>query len=193
MLGFIIVPTVLGVATLLAVCLTRKRRPSFWRVIGLLGGLALFGFVVFWLASALELECAYAFTLLRIPSATSVNGVPVSKIIRAENAHWFTDGYENNLLDTFEDGNLTVIRLNTESNATFYYFAYDSRTHVLVPMTDATAQRFPEFMPSGDELVEVSELNGKTNMEMTVGNNIIKLPAKWFRASIRAEIEPEPK
>jgi hypothetical protein len=187
MLGFISVPTMLGVVGLFAVCLARNKRPSIGRVFGLLGGLALFGFAVFWFASALELKCAYAFTLLRIPNAMSVNGVPVSKIIKAKDAHWFTDGYENDMLEEFEDNNLTVIRMNIGTDTTLYYFAYDNRTRVLVPMTDSTAARFPALMPPGDELVDLGKLNGKTNMTISVGAGIIKLPAKWFRASVRPE------
>ena len=185
MLGFMMVPTVLGTAVLIAVCLARKRRPSFWRVFALLGGLVVLGFVVFDVVSVLELECAYVFTLLRIPSATSVNGVPVSKIVKAEDAHWFTDGYNNDLIGNIQ--NLTAIRLDIGTDPTLYWFAYDNRTRVLVPMTDSAAARFPALMPSGDELVDLGELNAGSPSNMTVGAGVIKLPAKWFRASNRAE------
>ncbi len=189
MLGFMIVPMVIGVVSIFAVCVVRKQRPSFWPVFGLLGSLAVLGFVIFWFAGLLEFPCAYAFTLLRIPDATSVNGVPVSKLIKGAGNYWVTDDYFSDLCGDYD--NLTTIRLETPSNTTDYYFAYDSRTRVLVPMTDAAAECFPAFMPSDDKLVGVYELNGGTNRvngfvsTMTMGNNEIKLPAKWFRASVK--------
>jgi len=186
MMGFMIVPMTAGVGGILLVSFLRKRLPSFWPVFGLLGWLGLLGYMVFLSAWFLDLPCAYVFTVLRMPSAISVNGVPVAKIIKGKGGHWVTDDYFARLCGDHD--NLTAMRLETPSNSTDYYFAYDSRTRVVVPMTPAAAAEFPAFMPSGDELVGVFELNGNTNSTTTwMGGNEIKLPGKWFRASIRGE------
>ena len=111
------------------------------------------------------------------------------KIIKGQDLHWVTDGYIAGICGVPD--NLTALRLETPSNSSDYYFAYDSRTRVVVPMTPAAAVEFPAFMPTGDELVGVFELYGNTNSTTTwMGGNEIKLPAKWFRASIRADGRP---
>jgi hypothetical protein len=96
MLGFVLVPMTIGVAAIVCVCLVRRSIPSFGDAFGLLGGLVLLGllsFASYLVAWFFELPCGYYFTVVRMPSAISVNGVPVSKIINGDDVHWVTDGY----------------------------------------------------------------------------------------------------
>jgi len=75
-----------------------------------------------------------------------------------------------------------------ETPSTSNYFAYDSLTHVLVPITDAAAEQFPALMPPGDVLTNVHELIWDTNnkpwemVKTFVQGNEIKLPGNWCRA-----------
>lgn len=188
MLGFTIAPVILGFGLIVAVCRARKRRPSFWRVSGILAGLAACGFGVWFVAGLIELPLAYAFTLLRMSGAKSANGVPVSKITKGEFAYWTTDDYFAGKCGDHD--NLVTMRLEVLYEGLDYYFAYDSRTRVVVPMTDAAAKRFPALMPAGDKLVNACELNGETNTSFWMGNNELKMPAKWFRAATRTATEP---
>jgi hypothetical protein len=182
--GFVLAFVGFGVLVLGAVWVMRERRPPAVASCGFLVALALCGFVTFWLLGLFEYPSAWAFTILRMPSAKSVKGVRVSEIVRGD-AHWVTDDYFCGICGDHD--NLLALRLETSSNRSDYYFAYDSRTREIVPMTIAAAGKFPEFMPDGDDLVAVSTLNGGKRGGGQMGNNLLELPAKWFQAAVRPD------
>ncbi len=186
--GFVLAFVGFGILILGAVWLVRERRPRAVASCGFLVMLAVCGFVTLWVLSLLEFPAAWFFTILRMPSATSVKGVRVSEIVKGGGDRWMTDDYFCDICGDHD--NLLAMRLETSSNRFDYYFVYDSRTRVVVPMTDAAAQKFPEFMPDGDEMVAVSTLNEGKRGGGQMGNNVIKLPAKWFEVATRLEEAP---
>lgn len=161
----------------------RRRKHWLLYVLGMLVCWGMAGVVAFLLMWCFEFPCAYAFTLLQISKAVSANGVPVASILGSRSIHWHTSSYYNNVCGV--DGDLVALRLETLSISN--YFAYDTATHVLVPMTDAAARQFPALMPLGDTMINVSLLESNANKRgaayaMTfVGGDEIKLPEKWFR------------
>lgn len=157
------------------------------------GWLALFGFLcllILGVGLVLEFEYPYTFTLMGVRNAVSVDGVPVSSLIRSNSTyskmhlHWHTCSYENGWC-----GKSSVIRAVTLSQTDTQghteklldVFAYSKLTHVLVPMTDMTAKHFPSLIPKDDRLVPVDVLDGSAT---AVGNGIgtFELPEKWFKA-----------
>jgi len=181
--GFVLAFVGFGVLILGAVWLIRERRPRAATSCGFLAALAVCGYITFWVFGLFEFPAAWFFTILRMPSATSINGVRVSEIVKGKGDRWVTDDYFCGICGDHD--NLLALRLETSSNRSDYYFAYDSRTRVIVPLTIAAAGKFPEFMPKGDELVAVSILNGGARGGGQMGNNEMELPAKWFEAVVR--------
>src|SRR5579862_827538 len=107
-------------------------------------------FLVWWVGIALEFEYPYTLTLMQVPNAVSVNGVPVSRILGNgsshpfQGMHWHTCSY---CADAFGNHkNLILVRLD-RAGTNSYYFAYCRPTHVLVPLMERTAERFPSLMP----------------------------------------------
>ena len=151
--------------------------------------LAFLAWLVWFVGMAFECEYPYALTLARVQSATSVNGVLVSKIIRADGAnwdrrlHWHTCSYCDYWCGDHK--NLIHVHLEAPDKCTIYEFAYCCTTRTLVPMTDETAEHFPSLMPAGDQLKAVSQLSRTGGG--TLGTGELKLPAKWFQTVIRAE------
>lgn len=144
--------------------------------------IALFAYVVWWIGIALEFEYPYTLTLMHVRSAVSVNGVPVSQIIRSrgidtQGIHWHTCSY---CAHAFGDHkNLVLVRLDGADKSKSYYFAYCRPTHVLVPLMDLTAKEFPSLMPPADELRPVGELDG-TGRTSSFGEGELKLPKNWY-------------
>jgi hypothetical protein len=148
-------------------------------ILGCVGVLAL---LVLWVGEVLQLEYPHTFTLMRARSAVSVSGVPVSQIV-GTGLHWHTCGY---CADAFgSHKGLTLVRLEKAGTAS-YYFAYCRATHVLVPLMERTAQRFPSLMPPGDELRPVGELDG-TGRTSSFGEGELRLPGNWYRTVTGAE------
>ncbi len=136
-----------------------------------------------------EFEYPYTLVLTGVRNAKSVEGVPVSKIIKGDGEkwgqlHWHTCSYCAYTCGD-HDG-LFCVQLDAPDQGTKYYFAYSSLTHTLVPMTDHTAAQFPSLMPAGDHMVNVNQLNGKAGT-MSVGYGNLELPANWFRTATAAE------
>ena len=181
MFGFMLVSVFIGAAGILWYSFHRRRRPPFWKSLGLLSALAVLGVVVFWFCGLLEMPCAYAFTIWRMSGAVSANGVPVSKIIKKDGGYWETDDYFAYICCPNQDF-LTTLRLKTPSVSMDYYFEYDSRTRVVVPISDNSAGLYPELMPKGDKLVNAYELTTGTNGGVYLGDGgPLKLPVEWFR------------
>jgi hypothetical protein len=158
------------------------------------GCLVLLGVVlyaVWFIGICFEVEYPYTFTLHQIRnSAVSYSGVPVSDIIKSNSAysqmnlHWHTCSYDvygcrlNNALLPVK-----LFQLDSQGNTVklLDMFAYSKRTHVLVPMTEATALHFPALMPKNDTLVAVHALDSNA---LATGNGIgeaFELPEKWFK------------
>ena len=164
------------------------------KAIVILGSTILVGVLLWliWLVGIVfEFEYPYTFTLMRVRSAVSTDGRPVSEIITADGAdwsrglNWHTCSYCASWCGDHK--NLVSVRLDAPSNGTSYYFAFCSVTRTLVPMTDETASHFPSLVPTGDSLEGVNELNGKAGT-MSVGDGNLKLPAKWFRTVTKCRI-----
>jgi hypothetical protein len=191
MLGFMLVSLLIGGAFISPFYFRRKRKPSFWFAFILLILLPLFGFAVFFIAGMLELPCAYFFTTARMSTATSVTGVPVSKILHGKSLEWSTDDYMCDTCGASE--NLMPLWLETQSRTYKDYFFYDTRTRFIVPITDAAAQDFPEFVPPGDTFVNIAYLEqtnhtGPIWLRYIEGNEL-KVPTKWFAEASRGETD----
>ena len=159
----------------------------------ILGCVTLVGILVWivWFVGMLcEFEYPYVFTLMRVQNAVSVNGAPVSKIIKADGAdwshglHWHACSYCAYWCGDHK--NLISLHLEAPDKSTTYYFAYCRTTHTLVPMTDGTAAHFPALMPTDDRLEGVNQLNGIAGT-FSVGAGDLKLPTNWFWIVTRAE------
>lgn len=189
LMGFLVVPVTVGAIVITAISVARKQRPSFWRTSGILGGLAALSTFVFAFGWFCEIPYAYAFTLLlRIPNAKSASGVPISRVIKPTDGCWFTDGYIATAFGLPD--NITIVELKPWlTDAVTYFFAYNSKTGVLVPATDSATIAFPSLVPRGDQLKDVAQLCGNGICAGFGGNNEIKLPAKWFLASIGTRSE----
>jgi len=187
--GFVLAFVGSGILILGVVWIMRERRPPAVASCGFLVALAMCGYAMFWVLGLFQMPSAWFFTIARMPSARSVKGVRVSEIVKGAGNHWVTDDYFCGVCGDHD--NLLAVRLETSSNRFDYYFAYDSRTRVIVPLTAAAAAKFPEFMPEGDTLVSVWALNGKSSNSGggSMGNNILELPRKWFEAAVRDEKE----
>jgi hypothetical protein len=163
------------------------------RAILILGcaALAVFAAWLVWFVGVLfELEYPYTLTLMHVRHAVSVGGKPFSEILKADGAtwasryHWHTCSY---CADAFgEHKNLTLVRLSSPYESMSYYFAYCRPTHVLVPLMERTAERFPSLMPTGDELRPLGELDG-TGRTSSFGEGELKLPKNWYRKATGAE------
>jgi hypothetical protein len=192
MLWFMIVPAVFGIAALTASQRYRKQRPPIWLMCLATLGPAGLGFVIFFIAWFTELPVAYTFTIMRMSGAKSASGVRASKLIDDNTAHWYTDDYYAR--DCGDYKNLTMLRLETALNNSDYYFAYDSITGEVVPMTAAAATRFPSLMPAGDRMANAYALSRGTDTvdgaSMSVGNNKLIMPEKWFRRVTAGQKKP---
>jgi hypothetical protein len=184
--GFVLVFVAFGIFILGAVWVMRERRPRAVSSCGFLVAFAMCGYATFWTLGLFQFPAAWMFTIWRMPGAKSVKGVRVSEIVKGD-VRWVTDDYFCGICGDHD--NLLALRLETSSNRGDYYFAYDSRTREVVPMTIAAAAKFPEIMPDGDDLVAVSALNGGKSGGMQMGDNVIELPRKWFRAAVRPDNE----
>ena len=162
------------------------------KTIFILGSTLLVGvltWIIWFVGIVFEFEYPYTFTLMRVRSAVSASGTPVSKIITADGAdwsrglNWHTCSYCSSWCGDYK--NLISVRLDAPDKRTSYYFAYCSTTRTLVPMTDETASHFPSLVPAGDRLESVNQLNGKAGT-LGVGAGELKLPAKWFRTVTNA-------
>lgn len=161
--------------------------------IGAVGLAALVAFIVWmvWFVGILfEFQYPYTFTLMRVQNATSVSGVPASKVIKADGAdwsrglRWHTCSYCAHLCG--DQPELISVHLEVPDKSAFYYFAYCFQNHTLVPMNDCTPAHFPTLVPTGDQLEALCQLDG-TKSTYYVGGGEIMLPRKWFRAATRAE------
>jgi hypothetical protein len=180
LLGFTLGPEMFFASMLVLLRIGRRRWPRAGIVALFLVAPATLGLVLFWCAGLFEDPVAYYFTVLRLQRATSVNGVPISKVIPASRGSFSVDDYFAHTCGYYR--NLITVRLdpNPPEHA-FYYFLYENRRQVLVPINEQTAEAFPALMPKGDELVSMGVLNG-TGATISFGSGEIKPPAKWFRS-----------
>src|SRR5579863_4209922 len=110
---------------------------QFIKIMAATALLALVAWTVWFVGIVFEFEYPYTFTLLSVQHAKSIDGVPVSKIIRGDGANWpaHLDWYTDSYIDD-SCGNvrgITTVALAAPDNSTRYYFAYSSETHTLVP------------------------------------------------------------
>lgn len=139
---------------------------------------------IWFVGMVMEFEYPYMFTLMKVRNATSISGVPISKVIKADGddwsggLHWHTCSYC--AYNCGDSKNLISVQLEAPNKRTCYFFAYCRTTHTIVPLNDATAAHFPSLMPPGDKLESAYMLNGKTGVS---GNGFgdFKVPANWFR------------
>ena len=137
-----------------------------------------------------DFEYPYTFTLMRVRNAKSVSGVPVAAIIKAHGSEWdrdiawHTDGYCANWCGPHK--NLICVFLDAPDKSARYLFAYNRQRNTLVPMTEQTANCFPEMLPIGDNLVSIAKLHGREDTSY-VGRNALELPAQWFQSVVHDE------
>jgi hypothetical protein len=140
-----------------------------------------------------EFEYPYTFILMRVRNATTFSGAPIAAIIKALGSEWgreiawHTDSYCANWCGPHK--NLICVFLDDPDKSARYLFAYNRQTHTLVPMTVQTAARFPEILPTGDNLVSIAKLHGREDTAY-LGNNALELPAKWFQSVVQDERRP---
>lgn len=152
--------------------------------------LALGVWLVWLFGVAFEFEYPYTFTLMSVQNAKSVNGAPVSGIIKGDGAkwptrlRWHTCSYCADSCGKVRG--LVCVELSAPDNSTIYHFTYNRETHTLVPLTRRTAAHYPALMPSNDPVRIVQQMNGNTG---AYGNGYgdFELPEKWFRKVTHTE------
>jgi hypothetical protein len=183
-LGFMSVAAGLPAIMLLLHALFSNVRFLNATAIGCVGGCALLGYLLWFISAIVEDSTSFAFTLRRIPNARTVGGVLVSKAVDTAGAAWTTGGCFYHVCAP--DESLIAVKLVRRDTGSADYFLYDSRSHVLVPLCDATAMKFPLLMPAGDRLIGLSELKNGLNIgnagRIDYGGGELKVPEKWFRA-----------
>ena len=160
------------------------------KVLAFTAGLAFATWLVWLFGNIFEFEYPYTLTLVSVQSAKSVNGVPVSGIIRGDGAkwpprlRWHTCSYCADSCGNVKG--LVCVQVSAPDNSTIYYFAYSRETHTLVPLTSRTAAHYPALMPTNDPVRIVQQMNGNTG---AYGNGYgeFELPEKWFRKVTRTE------
>lgn len=146
--------------------------------------------LVWFFGMVFEFEYPYTLTLMSVQSAKSVNGVPVSGIIKGDGAkwpsrlHWHTCSYCADSCGNVRG--LISVQLSAPDNSTIYHFAYSRETHSLVPLTHGTAAHYPALMPSNDPVRIVQQMNGNTGAYGD-GYGEFELPEKWFRKTTHTE------
>lgn len=139
-----------------------------------------FGIWAIWFfGDIFEFEYPYTFTLMKVRNAQSVNGIPVSQIIKG-GGHWHTCSYCADGCGDVEG--LVCVHLSGTGD----YFAYSYDTHTLVPLNARTAADYPSLMPSNDPVRLVMEMNGNTGVQGN-GYGDFKLPEKWFHKVTHTE------
>ena len=150
-------------------------------VAGYMAGFAIVGYLAWFVAAVAETSTSFTFTLLRIPTAKSLDGKRVSEIVKADAASWTTGGH---FYHPCGHDDLVAIKLMLRGSEIEYYFAYDSRAHLLVPLCNQAATAFPPLMPSDDSLINLAELHRLSKTGYTAASEYggvqLKLPEKWF-------------
>jgi hypothetical protein len=136
-----------------------------------------------------EFEYPYYFVLAGVQNAKSVNGAPVSAIIKNDGAkwppklQWHTCSY---CADSCGNEHLTCVTLEAPDRSTIYHFAFCRQSHTLVPLTPGTAAHYPTMMPTNDSVRGVTQLSGGRG---ALGNGYgdFELPERWFRKATRTK------
>ncbi len=176
--GFIIVPAVVLGSVMGAAAWAFKNPPKRTRAIVVSVVVTFSSFVVWFVGGMLEFPFVYAFTQLHIRNATTWDGSPILKILRSDINDLYTDDYIGNFCPDYST--ITIFGMYRHGQLAGYYFAYDTKSNVLVPLSETAALNFPTLMPPGDRLVDWSTLT--TNRDGgSFGDATLAMPANWFR------------
>jgi hypothetical protein len=175
--GFITVPTVVVGSVMGATAWAFKNPPKRTHAIVASVVVAFGGFVVWSVGGMLEFPFVYAFTQLHIRNATAWDGSPISKILGSDINDLTTDDYIGDRCPDYSP--IIIFRMFRQGRLAGYYFAYDTKSNVLVPLSETAALYYPALMPPGDRLVDWWTLT--TNRDGgQFGDAILAMPADWF-------------
>ena len=156
------------------------------RALILIGGavlLPLIIFVVLEIGEVFGFEYAYPISFARVRNASSVHGIPIAKVIRADGAAWPEKLPWHTCVDCGDTlgkcQGLTAFALQSPDSSTTYYFAYSHARKQIVPMNQRTANHFPSLMPDDDNLEVIGKLD-RTGVTMENGYGIFMLPTGWY-------------
>jgi hypothetical protein len=175
--GFIIVPVVAVGSVAGAIALASKNPPKTIHATVASVIIAFGGFVVWFVGGMLEFPFVYAFTQLHIRNATAWDGSPISKILGSDINDLTTDDYIANVCPDYST--ITVFRIFRQGRLAGYYFAYDTKSNVLVPLSETAALHFPALMPPGDRLMDWWTLTENRDGGQ-FGDATLTMPANWF-------------
>jgi len=180
--GFIIVPVVLVGAIMGAIVFNLKKPLRSSRaivacilVVSVL--VAFGGFAVWFLGGMFQTPFVYTFTQLHIRNAKAWDGSSVSGVLGLNITDLTTDDYIADL--NLEYSTITFFRMVQQGRLVGYYFAYDTKSNVLVPLSEKAASDFPALMPAGDRLENWSTLIGQPGGGQ-FGDATLAMPANWF-------------
>jgi len=175
--GFIIVPIVVVRSVMGAMAWVFKNPPKRTRAFVASVVVTFSAFVVWFGGGMLQLPFVYIFTQLHIRNATAWDGSPISKTLGLDINDLYTDDYIGDLCPDYST--ITIFRMFRQGRLAGYYFAYDTKSNVLVPLSETAALHFPTLMPSGDRLVDLWTLT--TNRDGgQFGDATLAMPANWF-------------
>lgn len=161
------------------------------KIFGFMAALAFVCWLIWAFGMTFEYEYPYSFVLMSVQSAKSVNGIPVSDIIKGDGAkwpprlHWHTCSYCADSCGNVKG--LVCVQLSAPDNSTIYHFAYSRETRTLVPLTRGTAAHYPSLMPTNDPVRIVQQMNGNTGV-LGNGYGDFELPEKWFRKTAHIKV-----
>jgi hypothetical protein len=175
--GFIIVPVVVVGSVMSGIALALRNPPKSTHAIVASVIVALSGYVVWFVGGMLEFPFVYAFTQLHIRNAKAWDGSPISKILGSDINDLTTDDYIGNLCPDYST--ITIFRMLRQGGLAGYYFAYDTKSNVLVPLSETAASQFQALMPPGDRLVDWWTLTGNRDGGQ-FGDATLAMPSNWF-------------
>ncbi len=139
--GFIIVPVVFVGSLTGAIAWAFKNPPKSIHVIVASVMVAFGSYIVWFVGGMLEFPFVYTFTQLHIRNASAWDGSPISKILGSDINDLTTDDY---IADCCPDySTITIFRMLRQGRLAGYYFAYDTKSNVLVPLSETVRITIP--------------------------------------------------